>query len=82
MYCVEMGLADSRDTYRPAEYWIKWAQLPWEIDEAYKLRRAVFCIEQGSSSATIATISIVTRNCWSRSVAPACRSRWSARSDS
>jgi putative N-acetyltransferase (TIGR04045 family) len=47
MYCVEMGLADSRDTYRPAEYWIKWAQLPWEIDEAYKLRRAVFCIEQG-----------------------------------
>ncbi|CAB3758481.1 histone acetyltransferase [Burkholderia puraquae] len=47
MYCTEMGLADSGDTYRPSEYRIKWAGLPWEIDEAYKLRRAVFCIEQG-----------------------------------
>jgi putative N-acetyltransferase (TIGR04045 family) len=33
--------------YTPAEYRIKWTTLPWEADEAYKLRRAVFCIEQG-----------------------------------
>lgn len=29
------------------EYRVKWATLPWEIDEAHKLRRAVFCVEQG-----------------------------------
>jgi len=33
--------------YMPTEYRIKWTTLPWEADEAYKLRRAVFCIEQG-----------------------------------
>ncbi|CDY74969.1 Histone acetyltransferase HPA2 and related acetyltransferases [Caballeronia glathei] len=33
--------------YTPAEYRIKWATLPWEAEEAYKLRRAVFCVEQG-----------------------------------
>jgi putative N-acetyltransferase (TIGR04045 family) len=33
--------------YTPAEYRIKWTTLPWEAEEAYKLRRAVFCIEQG-----------------------------------
>ncbi|CAL8479712.1 MULTISPECIES: MSMEG_0567/Sll0786 family nitrogen starvation N-acetyltransferase [Caballeronia] len=33
--------------YTPVEYRVKWATLPWEEDEAYKLRRAVFCIEQG-----------------------------------
>jgi putative N-acetyltransferase (TIGR04045 family) len=33
--------------YTPAEFRIKWTTLPWEAEEAYKLRRAVFCIEQG-----------------------------------
>ncbi|SAL24184.1 MSMEG_0567/Sll0786 family nitrogen starvation N-acetyltransferase [Caballeronia humi] len=43
-------LADSEDLatlYAPAGYIVKWTTLPWEADEAYKLRRAVFCIEQG-----------------------------------
>jgi putative N-acetyltransferase (TIGR04045 family) len=33
--------------YTPTEYRIKWTTLQWEADEAYKVRRAVFCIEQG-----------------------------------
>jgi putative N-acetyltransferase (TIGR04045 family) len=33
--------------YTPTEYRIKWTTLPWEAEEAHKLRRAVFCIEQG-----------------------------------
>jgi putative N-acetyltransferase (TIGR04045 family) len=33
--------------FTPAEYRVKWATLPWEVNEAYALRRAVFCIEQG-----------------------------------
>ena len=31
----------------PAEYRVKWTTLPWEADQAHRLRRAVFCIEQG-----------------------------------
>jgi putative N-acetyltransferase (TIGR04045 family) len=31
----------------PSEFRIKQATLPWEFREAYALRRAVFCIEQG-----------------------------------
>jgi putative N-acetyltransferase (TIGR04045 family) len=33
--------------YVPIEYRIKWTTLEWEASEAFKLRRAVFCIEQG-----------------------------------
>ncbi len=33
--------------YTPSEFRIKWTTLDWEADEAFKLRRAVFCIEQG-----------------------------------
>ena len=33
--------------YVPVEYRVKWATLPWERNEAYALRRAVFCHEQG-----------------------------------
>jgi putative N-acetyltransferase (TIGR04045 family) len=33
--------------YTPTEFRIKWTTLPWEAEEALKLRRAVFCIEQG-----------------------------------
>ncbi|WP_438392585.1 MSMEG_0567/Sll0786 family nitrogen starvation N-acetyltransferase [Caballeronia sp. DA-9] len=43
-------LADTEDLarlYMPASYTIKWITLPWEAREAYKLRRAVFCVEQG-----------------------------------
>jgi putative N-acetyltransferase (TIGR04045 family) len=34
-------------TFTPAEFRVKQATLPWEFREAYALRRAVFCIEQG-----------------------------------
>lgn len=33
--------------YAPSEFRIKWTTLDWEAGEAFKLRRAVFCIEQG-----------------------------------
>jgi len=33
--------------FAPAEFRVKQATLPWEFREAYALRRAVFCIEQG-----------------------------------
>jgi putative N-acetyltransferase (TIGR04045 family) len=33
--------------YVPTEYRIKWTTLAWEASEAFKLRRAVFCLEQG-----------------------------------
>jgi putative N-acetyltransferase (TIGR04045 family) len=33
--------------FAPTEFRIKWTTLPWEADEAFRLRRAVFCIEQG-----------------------------------
>jgi putative N-acetyltransferase (TIGR04045 family) len=32
--------------FSPSEYRIKWAQSHWEREQAYALRRAVFCIEQ------------------------------------
>jgi putative N-acetyltransferase (TIGR04045 family) len=40
-------LCDWTDVYAPAEFRVKQATLPWEFREAYRLRRAVFCIEQG-----------------------------------
>ncbi|WP_345811034.1 MSMEG_0567/Sll0786 family nitrogen starvation N-acetyltransferase [Paraburkholderia sp. PREW-6R] len=33
--------------YAPSEFRIKWTTLEWEAEQAHKLRRAVFCIEQG-----------------------------------
>ena len=33
--------------YLPCEFRIKWADAGWEIAQARRLRRAVFCIEQG-----------------------------------
>lgn len=33
--------------FSPCEFRIKWAETPWERDQAHRLRRAVFCIEQG-----------------------------------
>lgn len=59
-------LADTEDLarlYTPASFTIKWTTLPWEANEAYKLRRAVFCIEQGFLSAMTAMKSMNARNC-------------------
>ena len=33
--------------YLPCEFRVKWADAGWEIDQARRLRRAVFCAEQG-----------------------------------
>jgi putative N-acetyltransferase (TIGR04045 family) len=33
--------------FNPCEFRIKWAATAWERDEAHRLRRAVFCHEQG-----------------------------------
>ena len=30
-----------------SDYTVKWASLPWEVEQAYQLRRRVFCEEQG-----------------------------------
>jgi putative N-acetyltransferase (TIGR04045 family) len=40
-------LCEFTDTFVPAEFRVKQATLPWERREAYGLRRAVFCVEQG-----------------------------------
>jgi len=34
-------------TFVPCEFRVKWADGGWEIDQARRLRRAVFCVEQG-----------------------------------
>jgi putative N-acetyltransferase (TIGR04045 family) len=33
--------------FAPCEFRIKWADSDWERDQAMRLRRAVFCVEQG-----------------------------------
>lgn len=33
--------------HRYSEYTVKWVTLPWEAEQAYQLRRRVFCDEQG-----------------------------------
>ncbi|MDP3777656.1 MSMEG_0567/Sll0786 family nitrogen starvation N-acetyltransferase [Methylotenera sp.] len=33
--------------YQPVEYLVKWATLPWEVEQAMQIRRDVFCEEQG-----------------------------------
>jgi putative N-acetyltransferase (TIGR04045 family) len=38
---------DVPQAFVPCEFRIKWADGGWEINEARKLRRAVFCAEQG-----------------------------------
>jgi putative N-acetyltransferase (TIGR04045 family) len=35
------------DVFTPCEFRIKWVTQDWEAREAYGLRRAVFCVEQG-----------------------------------
>jgi putative N-acetyltransferase (TIGR04045 family) len=48
MFCETFDELDALPLdFTPAEYRVKWATLPWESNEAYALRRAVFCVEQG-----------------------------------
>ena len=44
MFCETFDELDALPLdFTPAEYRVKWATLPWESNEAYALRRAVFC---------------------------------------
>ncbi|HWT35652.1 MAG TPA: MSMEG_0567/Sll0786 family nitrogen starvation N-acetyltransferase [Paraburkholderia sp.] len=48
MFCEAFDELDALPpAFTPTEYRVKWATLPWESNEAYALRRAVFCAEQG-----------------------------------
>ena len=38
---------DTAPPFVPCEFRIKWAHGAWELDGARRLRRAVFCVEQG-----------------------------------
>jgi len=38
---------DEPSSFVPCEFRIKWAATAWEREQAFALRRAVFCIEQG-----------------------------------
>ena len=46
-YAFDEELKDLPRTFTPCEFRIKWADNVWEKAEAMRLRRAVFCIEQG-----------------------------------
>ncbi len=47
MNAVLEPLWDLPTAFVPCEFRVKWADGGWEINEARKLRRAVFCAEQG-----------------------------------
>jgi len=48
MFCETIDALDALPlAFTPSEYRVKWVTLPWESKEAYALRRAVFCVEQG-----------------------------------
>ena len=59
--CVEVPAA-------PA-YQVRWAEAGWEIEQAYALRRAVFCAEQGILPRTTVTRSMTPHSCWWRCAA-------------
>jgi putative N-acetyltransferase (TIGR04045 family) len=40
-------LCELPSTYKPSEFRVKRVTIPWEQQQAYRLRRAVFCAEQG-----------------------------------
>lgn len=40
-------MCDLPTTFVPCEFRVKWADGGWEIDQARRLRRVVFCVEQG-----------------------------------
>lgn len=41
------AMCDLPTAFTPCEFRVKWADTAWEIDQARRLRRAVFCLEQG-----------------------------------
>ncbi len=41
------AMCDLPTAFTPCEFRVKWADGAWEIDQARRLRRAVFCVEQG-----------------------------------
>lgn len=50
MSCLEALYPERLDEpsdFTPCEFRIKWADLAWEREQAWALRRAVFCAEQG-----------------------------------
>lgn len=46
MHALE-PMCDLPTAFTPCEFRVKWADGGWEIDQARRLRRAVFCVEQG-----------------------------------
>lgn len=40
-------MSDLPLAFLPSEFRVKWVTLPWEAAQAHRLRRAVFCEEQG-----------------------------------
>lgn len=42
-----LGCDDLPQAFTPCEFRVKWADGGWENDQARRLRRAVFCVEQG-----------------------------------
>jgi len=42
-----LDLSELPSTFTPCEFRVKWSDGGWEIDQARRLRRAVFCAEQG-----------------------------------
>ena len=44
---AELAYCDLPQAFAPCEFRIKWADGGWEIHQARRLRRAVFCDEQG-----------------------------------
>ena len=50
MTCLEVGYPERLDepsTFVPCEFRVKWAATAWEHEQAWRLRREVFCLEQG-----------------------------------
>ncbi|HTJ95746.1 MAG TPA: MSMEG_0567/Sll0786 family nitrogen starvation N-acetyltransferase [Pararobbsia sp.] len=47
MVVEDFELERIESVFVPKEFRIKWVTSTWETDEAHKLRRAVFCLEQG-----------------------------------
>lgn len=41
------AMCDLPTVFTPCEFRVKWVSSAWETDQAHRLRRAVFCAEQG-----------------------------------
>lgn len=42
-----LDLSELPHAFSPCEFRVKWADGDWEVEQARRLRRAVFCVEQG-----------------------------------